>query len=88
MTCAVLALGALLTEGQSDEWKQLFNGRDLTGWEHVGPGGFVVEDGLLKTEGGMGLLWYTPEKNRKCGPASGLQNGEENRQFRRLHPHT
>jgi Domain of Unknown Function (DUF1080) len=40
----------------------LFNGKDLTGWEHVGPGRFVVEDGLLKSEGGMGLLWYTPMK--------------------------
>ncbi len=39
--------------------KQLFNGKDLTGWEHVGPGRFTVEDGMLKTEGGMGLLWYT-----------------------------
>ena len=43
-------------------WKQLFNGKDLTGWEHVGPGSFVVEDGLLKTVSGMGLLWYTQEK--------------------------
>jgi hypothetical protein len=40
----------------------LFNGKDLQGWEHVGPGSFVVENGLLKTKGGMGLLWYTPEK--------------------------
>ncbi len=39
--------------------KQLFNGKDLTGWEHVGPGRFTVEGGMLKTEGGMGLLWYT-----------------------------
>lgn len=39
--------------------RQLFNGRDLEGWEHIGPGRFVVEDGLLRTEGGMGLLWYT-----------------------------
>jgi hypothetical protein len=39
--------------------EQLFNGRDLAGWEHVGPGGFTVEDGLLTTHGGMGLLWYT-----------------------------
>ncbi len=23
------------------------------------PGGFTVEDGLLTTHGGMGLLWYT-----------------------------
>jgi hypothetical protein len=41
--------------------RQLFNGRDLSGWEQVGPGGFVVEDGVLKSQGGMGLLWYTEE---------------------------
>jgi len=42
--------------------KQLFNGRDLTGWEMVGDGSFVVEGGMLKTQGGMGLLWYTGSK--------------------------
>ena len=42
--------------------KQLFNGKDLTGWKHVGPGSFVVENGLLKTVGGMGLLYYAGEK--------------------------
>src|SRR3712207_5806562 len=46
--------------------EQLFNGRDLSGWEHVGPGGFTVENGLLTTSGGMGLLWYTC---RKAGDA-------------------
>jgi Domain of Unknown Function (DUF1080) len=44
------------------EWKQLFNGKDMTGWSMVGPGRFTVENGMLKTEGGMGLLWYTPRK--------------------------
>jgi hypothetical protein len=44
------------------QWKPLFNGKDLTGWQHVGPGEFTVEDGMLKTHGGMGLLWYTPQK--------------------------
>ncbi len=44
------------------EWRQLFNGKDLTGWEMVGPGRFVLEEGTLRTEGGMGLLWYTKEK--------------------------
>jgi hypothetical protein len=33
----------------------------------VGPGRFVVEEGQLKTEGGMGLLWY---KGRKIGNAT------------------
>jgi 3-keto-disaccharide hydrolase len=45
---------------------QLFNGKDLTGWEHVGPGGFVIENNVLKSEGGMGLLWYTPRKMGNC----------------------
>ena len=54
LLCAGLAPAA--------EWKQLFNGKDLAGWEMAGPGRFVVENGMLKTEGGMGLLWYTGEK--------------------------
>jgi hypothetical protein len=47
-------------------WTPLFNGRDLTGWEHVGSGRFVVENGMLRTEGGMGLLWYTSRKLGDC----------------------
>lgn len=58
----ILALSALPGRAQSGDWKQLFNGKDFAGWEHVGPGKFLIEDGMLKTEGGMGLLWYTPEK--------------------------
>ncbi len=54
--------GAPDTAAQDTGWKQLFNGKDLTGWEHVGPGGFTLDDGLLKPHGGMGLLWYTGEK--------------------------
>jgi hypothetical protein len=54
LLCASLAAAA--------EWKQLFNGKDMTGWSHVGPGRFTVEGGMLKTEGGMGLLWYTPRQ--------------------------
>lgn len=62
MAAVVLAVAILVsgcTVGHRTSWRPLFNGHDLSGWEHVGPGGFVVEDGLLKTEGGMGLLWYT-----------------------------
>jgi hypothetical protein len=46
--------------------RQLFNGRDLTGWKMAGPGGFEVEDGLLKSTGGMGLLYYAGEKLGNC----------------------
>jgi 3-keto-disaccharide hydrolase len=58
----VLALGTFSGQAFADEWKQLFNGKDLTGWEHVGPGGMTVEDSLIKTHGGMGLLYYTGGK--------------------------
>src|SRR5438128_11435418 len=51
---------------QKSEWKPLFNGKDLTGWKHVGPGGDTVEDGLIKTRGGMGLLYRTGGKLGNC----------------------
>lgn len=44
------------------QWRQLYNGKDLTGWEQVGPGSFVVEDGFLKTVGGMGMILWPAEK--------------------------
>ena len=59
----VLAGAAVL---HADEPRQLFNGKDLDGWAHVGKGRVYVEDGLLKTEGGMGLLWYAKERFGNC----------------------
>jgi len=55
------AIAILILAGvsQAAEWKQLFDGKSLDGWSLVGPGRFVVEEGMLKTEGSMGLLWYT-----------------------------
>ena len=62
---AVLAIpGYSQTNGKS--WQQLFNGKDLTGWKHVGPGGDSVEDGLIRTHGGMGLLYWTGGKVSNC----------------------
>jgi Domain of Unknown Function (DUF1080) len=52
--------------GSSSDWRPLFDGRSLEGWEHVGPGKFVIEDGMMRTEGGMGLLWYAREKLGNC----------------------
>lgn len=48
--------------GQDGQCRQLFNGVDLKGWEQVGPGKFVVENGFLKTVGGMGMILYPSEK--------------------------
>jgi len=53
-----LLASALLCAANS---KQLFNGKDTTGWRFVGPGSFTVEHGLLTTHGGMGLLVYDRE---------------------------
>ena len=52
--------------GDPGKWMQLFNGKDLTGWKHVGPGGDTVEDGLIHTHGGMGLLYWTGGKIGNC----------------------
>jgi len=57
-----LFLIIVLNSCSDQNWRQLFNGTDLTGWQQVGPGSFVVEDGLLKTVGGMGMIYYPSEK--------------------------
>ncbi len=46
--------------------RPIFDGKSLEGWEHIGPGKMVLKDGLLESEGGMGLLWYTKEKFGNC----------------------
>jgi hypothetical protein len=64
MVAAIAGAGLSMNSSAQDPgtWRPLFNGKDLEGWTQVGPGRFVVENGVLKTEGGMGLLWYTREK--------------------------
>lgn len=52
----LLLLAASLLPAAS--WRDLFNGKDLSGWKMTGPGQFVIENGLMKTTGGMGLLYY------------------------------
>jgi hypothetical protein len=65
LTLAVLSF-SVISRAQKSEWKPLFNGKDLTGWKHVGPGADTVEDGLIKTHGGMGLLYWTGGKVGNC----------------------
>jgi hypothetical protein len=48
------------------QWRQLFNGKDLEGWKHVGPGYMTVEDGMIRGHGGMGLLYWTGAKFGNC----------------------
>jgi len=62
----VLVSGSSLRAQDSKEWRQLFNGKDLTGWKHVGPGEQYVENGFIKSHGGMGLLYWKGEKFGNC----------------------
>jgi hypothetical protein len=50
----------------NDGWRQLFNGKDLSGWKHVGPGSMSVENGLLRGHGGMGLLYWAGDQFGNC----------------------
>lgn len=65
---AVAAATSVCTGAQvaSGSWQQLFNGKDLSGWKHVGPGEMTVENGLIQTHGGMGLLYWTGGKRGNC----------------------
>jgi hypothetical protein len=66
--CIILILTTGLSVNAQDKtgWRQLFNGKDLTGWKQVGPGSHYVEDGLIKSKGGMGLLVWEGEKFQNC----------------------
>jgi len=56
---AVLVAGLVPAAAPAQNWIQLFDGKDLNGWKHVGPGDMTVENGLIQTHGGMGLLYWT-----------------------------
>ena len=62
----LVGLTALPAAAQDGEWTPLFDGSGMDGWSHVGDGSFVLQDGVLRTQGGMGLFWYT---GRKLGDA-------------------
>jgi hypothetical protein len=74
LVTAALALGAAWSapgtvaqeKASPTGFRPLFDGKTLDGWEHVGPGKMLIEDGLIRTEGGMGLLWYTRETFGDC----------------------
>lgn len=57
-----MALTLVATAPAGAAEKQLFNGTSLDGWKMTGPGKFEVENGMMKTVGGMGLLYYERAK--------------------------
>ncbi|HTX36394.1 MAG TPA: DUF1080 domain-containing protein [Bryobacteraceae bacterium] len=68
LTVAALAAatGQNACTGDPNHWRQIFDGKDLSGWKHVGPGDMTVEDGLIHTHGGMGLLYWTGGPIENC----------------------
>jgi hypothetical protein len=52
------------SNNDSNEFEYLFNGQSINGWHMAGQGKFVFieSDKSLRSEGGMGLLWYTKKK--------------------------
>lgn len=69
----VLTLAPLLVsckhtgaEASASGWRTLFDGTSTNGWKMVGPGGFKLQNGELITQGGMGMLWYSPEQFGDC----------------------
>jgi hypothetical protein len=63
---AVAATEQNACTGDPNQWRELFNGKNLDGWKHVGPGGMKVENGLIRTGGGMGLLYWTGGPIANC----------------------
>src|SRR5260370_13800938 len=65
MTLKTLLIASVLMAAPlSAQTRQLFNGKNLEGWAFLPPDekGFAVNNGLLETTTGKGMLWYTKEK--------------------------
>ncbi|MCD6047311.1 MAG: hypothetical protein K0S08_958 [Gammaproteobacteria bacterium] len=50
----------------SKGWQNLFDGKNIDDWAFVGLGDFALEDGMLKSRGKMGVLWYKKQKFGNC----------------------
>ena len=70
----LIVISALSLQAQPDQWQQLFNGKDLTGWKHVGPGGDTVENGLIQDPWWHGLALLDGRKIGKLCHSRGVQD--------------
>jgi len=61
LTLAAAAAGVVQYEGYEQLLARSGGRYEKHGWNHYGPGYFVLDEttGVLKSEGGMGLLWYS-----------------------------
>ena len=68
----LLSLGVSVVQAADDGWKKLPLTKDGKGdpaWVHIGYGGWIVDDGALRTDPapeGLGLLVYKKEKLGNC----------------------
>jgi hypothetical protein len=57
------ASGGTINRGlPGDNWIDLFNGRDLTGWIEKGHGGWSVKEGVLVGESAVGMGWLMSQR--------------------------
>ena len=67
MSCRCSAVLSLISALHADEKAAgktitLFDGKSTDGWTQAGPGSVKVVDGVLQTDGGMGLFWYNKQE--------------------------
>lgn len=65
------ALALLFQAAQAEDWRVILDGKNPKpeGWQHVGAGALVLEDGAWRTDcspDGLGLFVYTKEKLGDC----------------------
>jgi hypothetical protein len=65
LVCAAWLL-AFDSRAAADEWRAIFDGRSLDGWQQVGAGEFRLAGSELVSEGGMGALIYSRQKLSNC----------------------
>ncbi len=51
-------------DDEDNDFETILDGTNLHGWKMCGEGKFVLDNNLIISEGGMGLLWYTKKKFR------------------------
>ena len=52
--------GAAAYDDADYHFETILDGTSIDGWKMCGPGMFfVLEDRMIISKGGMGLLWYT-----------------------------
>jgi hypothetical protein len=57
--------GAAAYDDADYHFETILDGTSIDGWKMCGPGMFfVLEDRMIISKGGMGLLWYTKKKFR------------------------